>query len=307
MTETSNNYTSDDIYAMQERNEQTLNDIKTLQQVELELYDTLEKNATSNTMTAEQKDQLIKKINEISQMRINLYATLKDIYSFFQNNVSSSRVTLAEQKMAIDIVENELNDSKRRLQLLEEEKYNKLRLVEINTYYGKQYDAHTSIMKVVVIMCIPLLFFGVLAKIGILPGSIAAFLTAIVIMIGLIVIGKKMLDLTNRDNMNFDEYDWNFNSKDAPADNESTPSDDPWKIPSRVCVGPECCNEYSTYDAKQNICVPNTNPSETSDASNTSTNNNNNSNDISSTTNTSINDFMSQVTNLDSFSNYAPY
>ena len=133
MTDTTNNYTSDDISAMQERNEQTLNDIKTLQQVELELYDTLEKNATSNTMTPEQKDQLIKKINEISQMRINLYATLKDIYSFFQNNVSSSRITLAEQKMAIDIVENELNESKRRLQLLEEEKYNKLRLVEINT------------------------------------------------------------------------------------------------------------------------------------------------------------------------------
>lgn len=290
MTDTTNNYTSDDISAMQERNEQTLNDIKTLQQVELELYDTLEKNATSNTMTPEEKDQLIKKINEISQMRINLYATLKDIYSFFQNNVSSSRITLTEQKMAIDIVENELNESKRRLQLLEEEKYNKLRLVEINTYYGKQYDAHTSIMKIVVIMCIPILFFGILAKIGILPGNIAAILTAIVIMIGVIVIGKKILDIMNRDNMNFDEYDWNFNSKDAPTDNATTPSKDPWEIPPRVCVGPECCNEYSTYNIKQNICVPNTNLSDTSDTSNATTN-----------------DLMNEITNLDSFSNYAPY
>ena len=248
------NYTSEDLSAMQERNEQTLNDIKTLQQVEQEMYDTLEKNATTNTMTTEQKDQLVKKINEISQMRINLYANLKDIYSFFQNNVSSSRITLAEQKMAIDIVENELNESKRRLQLLEEEKYNKLRLVEINTYYGKQYDAHTSIMKIVVITCIPILFFGVLAKIGILPGNIAALLTAIVIMIGVIIIGKNVLDLMNRDNMNFDEYDWNFNSQNAPADNE-TPAKDPWHIPSRVCIGAECCNDYSSYDVDKNLCV----------------------------------------------------
>ena len=301
MTDTTSNYTSDDISAMQERNEQTLNDIKTLQQVELELYDTLEKNATSNTMTPEQKDQLIKKINEISQMRINLYATLKDIYSFFQNNVSNSRITLAEQKMAIDIVENELNESKLRLQLLEEEKYNKLRLVEINTYYGKQYDAHTSIMKIVVIMCIPILFFGVLAKIGILPGNIAAILTAIVIMIGAIVIGKQILDLMNRDNMNFDEYDWNFNSKDAPADNESGTPTDPWQIPSRVCVGSECCNEYSTYDAVKNICVPNTNPSDTSNTTS------NTSNSTNTSTNTNTDDFMNQLSNFDSFSNYAPF
>uniref|UniRef100_A0A6C0E304 Uncharacterized protein n=1 Tax=viral metagenome TaxID=1070528 RepID=A0A6C0E304_9ZZZZ len=304
MTDTSNNYTSDDISAMQERNEQTLNDIKTLQKVELEMYDTLEKNATSNTMTPEEKDQLVKKINEISQMRINLYATLKDIYSFFQNNVAGSRVTLAEQKMAVDIVENELNESKRRLQALEEDKYNKLRLVEINTYYGKQYDAHTSIMKTIVIICIPVLFFGILAKIGILPGSIAAILTAIVIMIGIIVIGKKMIDLMNRDNMNFDEYDWNFNTKDAPADNVSSPAKDPWDIPTRVCIGAECCNEYSSYDVKQNMCVPNISPSETSGtntSSNTSTPSNN------ETTSTSMNDLMNELTNFDSFSNYAPY
>ena len=33
------------------------------------------------------------------------------------------------------------------MNLLEEQKNNKLRLVEINTYYGKQYNAHTYIKK----------------------------------------------------------------------------------------------------------------------------------------------------------------
>ena len=100
-----------DFSSMQDRNQQTLADIANLQQIEQELYSSLEKNATTNTLTQEEKDQIISKINEISQMRINLYANLKNTYTFFQKNVSSSRTTLAEQMMAIDIVENELNES----------------------------------------------------------------------------------------------------------------------------------------------------------------------------------------------------
>ena len=70
MTDNTNNYSDSDFSNMQERNEQTLSDIKSLQQIEQELYDTLEKNATSNTMSDTEKERLINKINEISQMRI---------------------------------------------------------------------------------------------------------------------------------------------------------------------------------------------------------------------------------------------
>ena len=61
-----------DFSSMQDRNQQTLADIANLQQIEQELYSSLEKNATTNTLTQEEKDQIISKINEISQMRINL-------------------------------------------------------------------------------------------------------------------------------------------------------------------------------------------------------------------------------------------
>ena len=254
--------TNSDFSSMQDRNQQTLADIANLQEIEQELYSSLEKNATTNSLSQEEKNQIVNKINEISQIRINLYANLKNTYVFFQQSASSSRVALAEQMMAIDIVENELNESKRRLRLLEDEKYNKLRLVEINTYYGKQYNAHAGIMKLIVIICIPILIVGVLANMGIIPKNIAALLSSIIIIIGLIIIGRRVLDLMNRDNMNFDEYNWKFNTQNAPADNTDISSaTDPWKIPTRVCIGPECCNEYSTYDAIQNICVPNTNSS----------------------------------------------
>ena len=257
-----------DFSSMQERNEQTLSDIRNLQQVEQELYDSLEKNGD---MSNERNEKIMKQISEISQMRTNLYANLNEIYSFFQQNVASSRTTLAEQMMAIDIVENELKESKRKLQLLEDEKYNKLRLVEINTYYGKQYNAHAWLMKTIVIICIPIFILSILKNIGILPGAIASIIIAIIIIIGIIYIGRQLIDMSNRDNMNYDEYDWYFNKDNAPSNSTSTNTEDPWATPSMVCVGSQCCNEYSTYDPVKNLCIPNASTTESTSTSTSTT------------------------------------
>lgn len=242
---------------LQERNDKIINNIKTLQTTEMKLYDSLE----GKSLNADQQKQIIDKINQISQLRINLYANLKDMYSYYQQDVSSSRNTMNDQMVSVDVIENELNDSKRRLNLLEAQKDNKIRLVEINTFYGKQYDAHKQIMQIVVIICIPVLFLTVLASKGILPSKITALLTGIIIIIGLFIIGAKIIDLSNRDNMNFDEYNWYFDKNEAPTDSsetnaDSTSSSDPWATPTYTCSGAECCYENSTFDETQNKCIP---------------------------------------------------
>ena len=242
---------------LQERNDKIINNIKTLQTTEMKLYDSLE----GKSLNADQQKQIIDKINQISQLRINLYANLKDMYSYYQQDVSSSRNTMNDQMVSVDVIENELNDSKRRLNLLEAQKDNKIRLVEINTFYGKQYDAHKQIMQIVVIICIPVLFLTVLASKGILPSKITALLTGIIIIIGLFIIGAKIIDLSNRDNMNFDEYNWYFDKNEAPTDSSETNADsnsssDPWATPTYTCSGAECCYENSTFDETQNKCIP---------------------------------------------------
>jgi hypothetical protein len=250
---------TNDYSLMEERNEQTLSDIKNLQQIEQDLYSSLETNANNNTLTDDQKTQIMNKINEISQMRINLYANLKETYNFFQKNVASSRVTLDEQMVALEIVENELSEAKMRLQMMQNEKYNKLRQVEINTYYGKQYNSQTDVMKIIVIMCIPILILGLLTNSGLFPEKISFALIVLVIAIAVIAIGYKIVDNLKRDNMNYDEYDWGFNSKDAPSDNSGV-SINPWSIsaPSLECIGSACCVEgQSTYDNSQNKCISN--------------------------------------------------
>ena len=81
MTDNSSNFDN-----LQEKNEQVLNNISQLQSQEKELYNSLD----NVSLTSDQKQQVIDKINQISQMRINMYASLKDMYSYYQKNASTS-------------------------------------------------------------------------------------------------------------------------------------------------------------------------------------------------------------------------
>jgi hypothetical protein len=239
---------------LQERNQQVLNNISQLQIQEKQLYDSLD----DVNLSSDEKQQIIHKINEISQMRMNMYASIKDMYSYYQQNVSVSRDALGQDVAAINILENELNDAKIRMNLLEDQKYNKLRLVEINTYYGKRYSSHSHLMKTIVIMCIPIIILAVLANRGILPPNLYAFLTGIILIIGIVLIGLQLIDMSNRDNMNWDEYNWYFDKSTAPSDtSDGSSSNNPWSTPSITCIGSACCYDGSIYDDVKNICVPN--------------------------------------------------
>ena len=249
MTDNSHNFDS-----LQERNQQVLNSISQLQTQEKDLYSSLE----DVNLTSEQKKMIINRINEISQIRINLYSGLKDMFSFFKNNVSTSRDTLGQTMEAVDILENELNQSKKKINLIEDQKNNKLRLVQINTYFGKRYNAHSKLMKTIVILCIPILILSILANNGILPSNIYGLLVIIILVIGCIIISLQLIDISNRSNMNWDEYAWYFNEDDAPTDStDGSSSSDPWGSITRTCVGEDCCYDGSTYDSERNICVPN--------------------------------------------------
>lgn len=239
---------------LQERNEQVINNIKSLQLMEMKLYNSLE----NQKLTPDKKKEIIDRINQISQMRINMYANLKNSYANYQQNVSTSRNTLNDQMVSIDVIENELNDSKRRLNLLQQEKNNKIRLVGINTYYGKQYNAHKDIMKIVVYVCIPVLLLTILANRGIIPAQLNALISGIIIIIGVILVGYQIIDLSNRDNMNFDEYNWYFdkNNVETNRTNIDTTNTDPWSTVDTSCVGAECCDADNRYDSQQNKCIP---------------------------------------------------
>ena len=143
----------------------TLNNIKDLQNLEKDLYTKLEVSATTQGNAAEQTD-LINRINKISQIRMSLLQTLNTMSNTLQAQVGNSRVNLVDQLTLMGVIEQQLNQIKAQMNQSDNIKNNKLRMVEINTYYGKRYRAYTELMKIVIFSCILFLILAVLKKKG---------------------------------------------------------------------------------------------------------------------------------------------
>ena len=257
---------------IQDNNEQILNDIQSLQQMEQQLFSNLESNP--NLSTSDQ-EKIITKMNQLSTMRVNLYKMLSGVNNFAASTLTTSTGSLQQQTVAVNIIENELNVAKQRLAVVEEERNNKIRMVEINTYYSDKYAEHAQLMKIIIFTLIPVIIFALLNNKGILPNTIYYILLIIVSIIGAVFFWMRFASIIMRDNMNYQEYAWTYNpdSSNNSTTTTSTTTTDPWYTAAAVstasCVGDGCCSTGLTYDASMNQCVTST-ISPTSNTSNTS-------------------------------------
>lgn len=187
---------------------QTLSTILELQQLEKQLYTNLESISTNTSPESIAKQQqIVSQINELSKTRINLFNTVNDLYQFAQDNVSENRTELVDKMTVAKVMENQLDNMKDMLNELEQLKNNKLRMVQINTYYGKQYQGQTDLMKLIIKICVVVILLITLSKTGILPQFLVNTLTVLVIGVGAFFVFRKISDLSSRDNMDFDRYE----------------------------------------------------------------------------------------------------
>jgi hypothetical protein len=239
--------------SMQATSEEILNDIQNLQQTEQGLFNSLETNVN---LTPEQQQQIMQNINQITNMRVSLYQALSNVNGFFQDALKTSHGTLEDQAVAISIVEEELNRMKQSLKTLQTEKTNKLRIVEINNYYGDKYAEHSQLMKIIIFTLVPIIILTVLKRNDILPTTVYYVLLAIVTAIGAYFFWKRLASILSRDSIYYDEYNWYFDPSTAPSPSGKTT--DPWlnqNIDLGTCVGSMCCSKGQTYDASLNQCV----------------------------------------------------
>ena len=234
-------------------NDEILQNIQLLQNAELELLNDLENNPQ---FTSQQKQKILQKIQQLTDIRSGLYVTLSDLNSFYKTALTSSTGTLQQQTAAINIVETELNRTKKRLQYLETEKNNKIRLVEINEYYGDKYAEHTNLMKIVIFTLIPIIILTIIYNTGFLPSRIYYILFIIIGIVGSIYFWNTYASIITRDNMNYDAYNWSFDPKTAPKGDGTISKVDPW-IGGKIgtCLGEECCQTDQVYDTNLYQCV----------------------------------------------------
>lgn len=238
-----------------EKNNQVLSGISQLQQTEKELY----ANLALPNLSSFERQRIITQINELSQMRIDMYTNLQNLYSSYKSNANNLDTTLDIQVKAIDAMEDELNQVKIHLNAIDQMKMDKLRTVEINNYYAKRYNAYKNIMFLISLSCIPILLLTILNNKTIIPSNIYGLLVSLIVVVSAYFIFKQYLDISNRDNINWDSYSWYFQKSNAPepgetnGDEEAPPDEEEGED---LCVGSACCQTGTIYDASLNICVP---------------------------------------------------
>ena len=241
------------------KDDQTINNISQIDSQITSLYNNLETiNNDSNPNNKQQK--ILQQIKELEQLKSSLYTSINNSYLSTQSNVSDARNSLINEFAVTNIIGKELKNANKNLTTLEQERYNKVRMAEINNYYSDKYQAQTYIMKLIVYLCIPILILGILMKNEFIPAKIARILIGIIVGIGVIIIMYQLIDIGRRSNMDFSEYRFPFNPDDVDVNSNSNDSDQPKQTDYTLsCAGEACCPSGNTFgtvwDSTNKQCV----------------------------------------------------
>ena len=106
----------------------TIENIKMIQSLETDIYDKLLKNDTTQNLSSSESQKLINELGNLSTIKMNLYDSIKDIYDSSVDIMTISQQTVLEQIAAIKIVEKELQNSAKRMNELNNNNINKMRM-----------------------------------------------------------------------------------------------------------------------------------------------------------------------------------
>jgi len=184
------------------------------------------------------------------------YGTVKQAGSVF-----SSQELYDAQKTAIDFIRKEKARAQKNAELLSQDNLNKRRMAQINTYYTRNYEANTEVMKNIIFLSVGLIALAVLRKKELIPDSISTLGVIFVLTLGGIVIGQQAYDIIRRNDHDFDKYDWNFNEEEMNRKHITQQSDDPANLSEMgmgmaPCYGPGCCHVGTKWNESAKKCVP---------------------------------------------------
>jgi hypothetical protein len=236
--------------------EDTLHKISQLQKTEEQLYKALTQNAENvalgkpNTFSDDEIKDITTQINSLSAARVNLYNSISETYHSQAVNETNAQASLKQQTKTLQLLEQELNKSKKNLSKLKDEKYNQLKMIEINTYYSKQYDAHRRLMRMITIIGACLL---VAIGLEYTPLKVVSTpLTILICSIGAFLVGKRLINMILRRNDNYDEFNWpTAPTTDATLATANTQNNSIIDISGvdvpYICAAASCCNEGTIW------------------------------------------------------------
>jgi hypothetical protein len=236
----------------QNKNTELSNYIEQLSKVEQQLIEQI-----SSTKDPKEQARLTNNLVLIQDTRTNLINALSSINAYYSQNLTGSSQTLEQQTNALAIMDKEMEQAKKRLAYINEQKENKLRVVEINQYYSASYAEWTHLVKILIITLIAFtIVINITAYFPGLPAELYSILMFIISVVSLYFIFGSIVSIYSRDNMVYDEYNWNFNINSAPKMGTDASFKNSFKLPSMMsCIGENCCQDGTLWNDDIGKCV----------------------------------------------------
>jgi hypothetical protein len=212
-------------------------------------------NATPAIGDAE-RTNLLKARSALVTLLASTYGTVKEAGQVFDSDA-----LFEAQRTAMDFIKKEKARAANNANALKEDNSNKRRMAQINTYYTKNYEANTEVMKNIIYVSIALIFLAVLRNKELIPASIGTLGVIFVLTLGGIVIGKQVFDIMRRNDHDFDKYDWVFNEDELNRKQLIQQNSDPANLSEMgmgmaPCYGPGCCDVGTSWDENAKKCIP---------------------------------------------------
>jgi len=141
---------------------------------------------------------------------------------------------------------------------IDQKNSDKMRNIEINTYYDKAYKEYINILKIIILACIILVPIVIANKNNLLPDRITNILVLAIITLTIIYIIYKFYDIYMRDNRDFDKIHIPYDREAVAMQESGTLTKKKNLFSGLACIGEDCCPTPSTgmvYDPIKNICI----------------------------------------------------
>jgi len=181
------------------------------------LQDSLESLPNSAAFTRQKA--IITGMDTATDRIINNFDSFERQQDIVTTTTNNNDTLLNSRQDTLSIVDQQLNIASETMSRIKNDDINNHRLLEINNFYNGYYLLYLTIFRYIIYTCTFLLVVALLKTLGFITISISNLLVMIIISIGGYFIINAALDISYRNNVDINEYEFPIKSNidDVPA------------------------------------------------------------------------------------------
>jgi hypothetical protein len=215
-----------------------------------------------NLQTLAEKDPT--KAADIAAATTALSGSLTDLNAKYSAANSNTNDILTKQAGVSNIINAEKDRLLQKKKSIDQALDGQKRLLSLNDSYRLKYAEYMKMILIVIFVLIIWVILNKLSAIGFLPDAFYTLLLIVNITIGLFLCYFIYLDISQRNNMNFNEINVAAPKKLTPDELRKRQEDAAKSgnllgtINFSGCIGAECCSDGTLWDPGNSVCYGNT-------------------------------------------------